>query len=139
MKHLDWPEDDRICHMPDTDDECPGCCNAVSPIKKYDTAWKCIWKVGHSIPHSDVWCCEWDNGGVMKRTNEIKSRLIDFGIGIDEIDEWLNRPISQNLAFVFDDSTAQEMIDDGLSSLLLSMLGDDPSCLWDEAEDEDKM
>jgi len=58
-RHLHWEEDDRICHMPDGNDSCPGCCPAISPVEEFDIYWDCIWKKGHKGPHCDIWCNEW--------------------------------------------------------------------------------
>lgn len=58
--HLHWEEDDRICHMPDGNDFCPGCCLEKSPIKEYDVHWECIWKKDHEGTHCDIWCNEWE-------------------------------------------------------------------------------
>ncbi len=123
-RHLNWPEDDRICHMPDGSNECPGCCLEYGPIKRYDVKWECIWKRGHSGPHSDYWCCEWDENGLVKRTDEIRNRLSELGLDTGEIDEWLNKPISESLPFVImeDNETPQQIIDDGCSFIVLNCL-----------------
>ncbi len=61
-KHLDWPEDERICklHDPDEGEECPGCCNAICPENYMESYWSCIWKIGHMGEHTDIWCREWN-------------------------------------------------------------------------------
>lgn len=121
-KHLNWPEDNRICNMPDGIESCPGCCLELSPIPRHNVKWECIWKRGHSNPHSDYWCCEWDENGIIKRTEEIRIRLLELGLNTKEINMWLVRPVSESLAFVMDDQAPQEIIDDGCSFLVLSYL-----------------
>lgn len=61
-KHLNWPEDDRICKLPDPveGNDCIGCCPSKCPEKIDGYVWECIWKVGHDGNHCDIWCREWD-------------------------------------------------------------------------------
>lgn len=123
-RHLNWPEDNRICHMPDGFDNCPGCCLEYSPIERYNVKWECIWKKGHTGPHSDYWCCEWDENGLFKRTDEIKAALLEFGLNNAGVEQWLTRPISESLPFVImeNNETPQQMIDDGCSFTVLICL-----------------
>jgi hypothetical protein len=69
-KHLNWPEDDRICHLPDplNNDLCPGCCNSLNPKHYMGANWECIFKAEHEGNHADVWMFEWnDNGTIISR------------------------------------------------------------------------
>ena len=58
--HLHWEEDERTCHLPDGNDNCPGCCQAKSPILEHGIHWECIWKKEHPGAHCDIWCNEWE-------------------------------------------------------------------------------
>lgn len=66
-KHLNWPEDDRICHLPDPieGEACPGCCDMPNPKMYGRIHWECLFKKDHLDNHSDIWGFEWNSEGVM--------------------------------------------------------------------------
>ncbi len=80
-KHLHWLEDDRICHLPDTEAPalCPGCCNTLSPKEYAGAYWECIFKYEHSGDHCDIWGFEWNDGGIITKRPRYNGRCYNCG------------------------------------------------------------
>ena len=80
-KHLNWPEDDRVCQLPDPlpGDLCDGCCNTWSPRIYAGEHWGCIWKHGHESDHQDIWGTQWDAYDIIQKRPDHSGRCYYCG------------------------------------------------------------